>query len=107
MNVLLDECLPRRLAPELTEHSVTTVPQAGWAGKKNGELLSLIAGRFEAFVTVDQNLAAQQSTAKLAFGVVVLKAKSNNLSDLKPLVPRLMATLATLRPGEVAVVSHN
>jgi len=105
MRVLLDECLPRRLSLELVDHTVTSFPQAGWAGMKNGELLSLIGGQFEAFVTVDQNLAAQQNTSDLPFGVVVLRAPSNNLAELKPLVPRLLTTLAALRPGEVVVIS--
>ncbi len=35
MRVLLDECLPRRLASELLAHDVVTVPDMGWAGKSN------------------------------------------------------------------------
>jgi hypothetical protein len=38
MKVLLDECLPKKLKWELTGHKVITVPEQGWAGKKNGEL---------------------------------------------------------------------
>lgn len=41
MKLLLDECLPRRLKDHLPVHECLTVPEAGWAGKKNGELLSL------------------------------------------------------------------
>ncbi len=39
--VLLDECVDSRLARELTGHDVTTVPEAGWAGTRNGELLAV------------------------------------------------------------------
>ena len=39
MRILLDECVPRRLRAELTGHDVHTVPEMGWSGKKNGELL--------------------------------------------------------------------
>jgi len=52
MRVILDECLPRRLGTELSGHLVTTVPQAGWAGVSNGRLLAMIAGQFDALVTV-------------------------------------------------------
>ena len=38
-----------------------TVPQVGWAGIKNGELLSRAQSQFDAFVTVDRNLAFQQN----------------------------------------------
>ena len=41
MNVLLDECLPRRLKRELRDYEVATVPEMGWAGIKNGALLRL------------------------------------------------------------------
>jgi hypothetical protein len=51
MRVLLDECLPRRLKTVLGGHDVQTVPEAGWGGKKNGDLLRLAAAGFDAFVT--------------------------------------------------------
>jgi predicted nuclease of predicted toxin-antitoxin system len=43
MRVLLDECLPRKLKNDLPGHAARTVPEMGWAGKKNGELLQLAA----------------------------------------------------------------
>ena len=104
MRVLLDECLPRRLGLELSGHMVSTVPQAGWAGTSNGKLLALISGNYDAFLTVDKNLPAQQETAALPFGVIVLRARSNQLSDLRPLVPDILAALAPLQPGDVTTV---
>ena len=68
MRVLLDECLPRRLKRDLAGHEVTTVPEAGWAGTKNGELLRLAAARFDAFVTIDQGLAFQLNMAAASAG---------------------------------------
>ena len=59
MRVLLDECLPRRLKSHLTPHAVVTVPEVGWAGLKNGELLARADGQFDAFVTIDRNLTSQ------------------------------------------------
>jgi hypothetical protein len=53
------------------------------------------------FVTVDRNLAFQQPIDSLPFAVVVLRAQSNRLSDLRPLVPFLLKALSTLLPGEV------
>jgi len=105
MRVILDECLPRRLGLELTGHLVSTVPQAGWAGISNGKLLALIAGNYDAFLTIDKNLSAQQKTTTLSFGVIVLHAPSNQLADLRPLVPQILAALAALQPGTVVIVS--
>ena len=61
MRVLLDECLPRRLGRVLTGCDVRTVPEAGWAGKQNGELLQLASASFDVFVTMDRNLQYQQN----------------------------------------------
>ena len=106
MRVILDECLPRRLGLELSGHLVSTVPQAGWAGIANGKLLACIHGNYDAFVTIDKNLSAQQKTAGLSFGVVVLRAPSNKLEDVKPLVPQILAALSSLKPGQVVIVSQ-
>ncbi len=106
MRVLLDECVPRPLKWELTEHTVSTVIEMGWRGIENGELLALIRGaEFEAFVTVDQNLAYQQNLRTLGVGIVVLVARTNKLQHLLPLVPSLQKALARLRPGELIRVS--
>ena len=104
MRVLLDECLPRRLKSGLVGHEVQTVPEACWAGKKNGELLNLLAGRFDAFITIDKNLVYQQNLAKVPFGVLAISARSNRLTDLEPLVPKLLEALSILRPGDVVRV---
>jgi hypothetical protein len=104
MRVILDECLPRRLGLELSGHLVSTLSYAGWAGTTNGELLVRIQGNYDAFITVDKNLPAQQDTSTLSFGVVVLRAFSNKLDDLKPLVRQILAALSSLRPGQVVLV---
>ena len=40
MRLLLDESLPRGLKRMLAPHDVKTVPEMGWAGKSNGDLLT-------------------------------------------------------------------
>jgi predicted nuclease of predicted toxin-antitoxin system len=40
MKILIDECVPRKLKRHLSDHECITVPEAGLAGKDNGELLS-------------------------------------------------------------------
>ena len=56
MRLLLDECVPKRLKRELLDHEVNTVQDMGWAGIKNGELLKLADGQFDALLTVDQGI---------------------------------------------------
>ena len=56
----------------------------GWGDLDNGELLDAMNGLFDALVTVDKRLPEQQHITDRALGVVVLRAKSNRLSDLLP-----------------------
>ena len=106
MRILLDECLPARLRRDLPGHDVQTVPQAGWAGVKNGRLLRLIAesGSFGVFLTMDKNLPRQQNVENLPFAVVVLRAKSNRFEDTHPLMPEVYRRLAEFQPGQVYVL---
>lgn len=61
MKILLDECIDRKLARELVDYEIKTVPQMGWAGIKNGQLLALAEAEFDIFITVDRNLSFQQN----------------------------------------------
>ena len=104
MRLLLDESVPRRLRSHLPDHAVKTVVEMGWGGVKNGALLRLASGQFDAFITVDQNLPYQQNTTTLAIAVVVLAARSNTLADLLPLIPRLESALERVEAGTCLVV---
>ena len=59
MRILLDESLPKDLAPLISGHDVTTVRAAGWSSIKNGKLLALAAAQFDVFITADRNLEFQ------------------------------------------------
>lgn len=101
MNLLLDECVDRRLGRELQGHFVSTVPKMGWAAKKNGELLALAERQFEVFITTDQNLSFQQNLMKFQNAVLILCAPTNRLADLKPLVPEVLSVLPNVKVGEI------
>lgn len=105
MNILLDECLPRRLKFHIGDHIVQTVPEMGWAGTKNGALLRLAEGAFDVFVTADQNMQYQQNLRSNILGIIVLVAPNNRLETLTPLVPKLMSTLSSIQPGKVVHIS--
>lgn len=72
----------------------------GWAGTKNGALLPLIAqAGFRVFITVDKGIEYQQRIAELPFGVIARRTPSNDIVDLRPLMPVVLSTLPTVRPG--------
>ncbi len=106
MNILIDECIDRRLARQLSGHIVKTVPQMGWASIKDGELLRLAEKEFDVLITVDQNLPFQQNLAVLDLAVVVLQAPSNRLADIQVLIPKISAIVDTAPKGAATVVSN-
>jgi hypothetical protein len=77
VRVLLDENLPHDLIAALVGHSVSTVQGLGW-----------------------------DDISVLPFGVVVVGAPSNRMSDLMPLVPEMLAALDRVRPGKVEYVGR-
>lgn len=77
----------------------------GRRGIKNGALLVRAAPEFDAFVTVDRSLRYQQDTPVVDLLIVVLRAKSNRLEHLLPLLPAANEVLRTARSGEVIEVS--
>lgn len=105
MRILLDECVPQPFRLQLPTHNVSTIREWGWAGKKNGELLALMASAgLEVLITVDQNLRYQQRVKASRVAVVVMVAPTNRLVDLIPLVPGVEAALQTIHPGQVIEV---
>ena len=104
MRVLLDECIDWRLARDIVGHDVKTARQMGWATLKNGELLTLASEHFDVFVTVDRNLSFQQNLSSLSIAVIVLQAKTNRLTELRPLVPSLLIAIESAKPGIAKLV---
>ncbi len=105
MRIILDECVPHSLKHELSSHDVHTVPEMGWSGKKNGELLALmILQHIELFVTVDQNLSYQQNLRAANLAVIVLIAPSYRIADLLPLMSSVHAAVATIQPGDLVEI---
>lgn len=102
MKVLLGENLPHALRHHLPGHDVFTVAFQRWSGVKNGELLRLAASAgFDVMLTMDNGVTYQQNVHNLPVAVVVISARSNDIDDLLPLVPSILARLAGLSPRSI------
>lgn len=101
MRVLIDENLPRKLAGYLPGHDCRTVAECGWAGRKNGELLSLAASSFDVLLTLDKSVPYQQDLSSGSIAVLIIRARSNRIQDLLPCVQECLAGIERIRPGEV------
>lgn len=102
MRLLLDENFPADIAKLLVGHDVATVHSLGWSGVKNGELLRRAQAVCEVFVTLDRNLEFQQNIKALPFGVVVVRAVSNRMAHLLPIIDSILEAATRVSPGTVA-----
>ena len=106
MRVLLDENIDRRIRGCFEPvHEVVTVPQRGWGGKKNGELLGLAAAEFDVFVTMDRSLRHQQNLAACPLRIVLIVTKSNRRQDIQPAMAAVNQAIREMRSGELRVVT--
>ena len=80
------------------------MPQMGWAGIKNGDLMKLAESTFDVFITVDRNLSFQQNLSQYSINVIVLKAVSNRYEDLRPFAPLILSMIPKLEPGKATVL---
>lgn len=104
MRILLDENFPADFAGLLVGHEILHVHSLGWAGVKNGELLRRASSVCQVFVTLDRNLEFQQNIKVLPIGIVVVRAVSNRMVDLVPLIPSILTAAARANPGHATTV---
>ena len=104
MRILLDACLPVRLKRELTGHETFATRDRGWNGLDDGRLLEAMAEEFDVLITMDKSLRFQQQMQGRPFAVLLLRARSNRLPDLLPLMPAVLRALDACVPGEVVEI---
>lgn len=103
--ILLDHNVPARLTRHLTGQSVSTAQRQHWETLRDGLLLRRAEAEFDVLITCDRSLTKQNHIPGMDIAVVVIAARTNRLGDLLPLVPRVLATLDVIRPGEVVTVA--
>ena len=107
MKIRLDECLPRKIAKLLPLHECWTVPQAGFAGKKNGALLDLAeTSQFALFLTIDQGIPYQQKLKDRKLAIVVIRTRSNRLVDAAAAISESIDSIHSAAPGTVAYIGR-
>jgi len=77
VKLLLDECVPARLARFLTDHSV---------------------------ITVDRKISTQQDLTKFKIPVLLLRARTNRLESIRRLVPELLKTVDRATAGTLTTI---
>jgi len=108
MKLLLDECVPRRFKSSLSteEHQCVTAPEAGFAGKTNGELLGLAETSFDVFITLDKGFAYQKNLTGRRIAILLIRAKSTRLADLLLHAEACHTAISAIKPGEIIQVGE-
>ena len=106
MRLLIDECLPRRVKFLFSEAGLEceTVRDAGFSGKENGELLALADKDFDVFVTIDRSIPFQQNLAGKRISLLIIRAGSSDLDDIRRHIPQAIAALKSIKPQQIVEV---
>jgi hypothetical protein len=99
MRILFDQGTPAPLRRALSNHDISTAFEMGWAHLDNGALLDAAEKDFEALITTDRNLRAQQNLAGRRLAILVLPTTS--WPRIRANEARVVAALNALRSGEV------
>jgi predicted nuclease of predicted toxin-antitoxin system len=106
LRVLLDENVDCLLKSHFdSAFEVVTVPELGWAGLGDGDILHRADEQFDVLVTMDQNLPCQQNLSDFEVAVVVLDASSNAFSDVVELMPKVNEQVRNANAREATVVA--
>lgn len=93
--------IPPVLEAALAGHDVSSVQAQGWSGTKNGTLLQH-AGEFsDVWLSMDQCLLHEQNLSDLSLCTLIIRAPSNHMVHLQPLVDSILQTLAAASPGQL------
>lgn len=103
--MFIDECVDWRLLRSLEGHEVKTAKQMGWSELKNGTLLREAAKQFDVFLSTDSGIEHQNNLFAIDIAVVILEPKRNKLSELVPLVSKLLKVLPNLQAGTVTRIA--
>ncbi len=105
MRVLIDACLPISLQHHLPLAGITTARAMGWQRLKNGALLAAAERDFDLLITMDKSIPSQQALTRYSIALLIIRARSNRLGDLLPLIPQILEALPRATPGSAIVIS--
>ncbi len=96
MKLLLDENLPKKLKYRFNKnYEVLTVPEMGWSGIKNGDLLVKMQSKnLRILLSVDKNMSHQQNLEKHNISLIVLNSNDTRYNALLRFVPEIEELLS-------------
>ncbi len=107
MNILLDECITKRLKKHLEEFKIFTVVELELSGIKNGKLMSYcVENKFDILLSIDKNLIHQQNLEKFPVTVVVLNCHTSKIEELITFLPSFKLQLNTFQKNKAYIIDR-
>jgi hypothetical protein len=69
--------------------------------QKNGALLAEADPLFEVLLTLDKNIPYQQNLTTNRIALLIVRARSNRIQYLVPVIPECLAALASIQPRQI------
>jgi len=69
-------------------------------------LRAAVDAGFEVFLTNDSSVEFQQNVKWIGIAVIAIVGFRNRIQDLRPIIPRILDELTTIRPGEVVSIAR-
>ena len=103
--VLLDNCIPERIAGLLTGVAVEHSKELGWAELANGTLLTVAKmGGFDVLVTTDTGIQYQQSLIGRKIAVVTVRGRKTRFQELARHAGGISRVVVSTEPGTLGFV---
>ena len=106
MKVLLDENMPKKLKYRFNDNfEVITVPELGWTGIKNGDLLrKMQTNKLSVLISIDKNMSYQQNLDKFGVSLIVIDVDDGLYKTLVRYIDKIeVCLLDTLEPGLILI----
>ncbi len=89
--------LPPLKAAVLRTLAKLAPPSSSVGGEAKRILLSLADPQFDLLLTLDKNLSYQQNLDTKRTAVLIVRARSNRIQDLLPVIPECLAALERIQ----------
>ncbi|HEY4951777.1 MAG TPA: hypothetical protein VII71_00135 [Verrucomicrobiae bacterium] len=97
MKIVFDQGTPAPLRRALSNHTVVTAFEKGWANLSNGNLLREAENEFDLLITTDKNLQYQQNLAGRRIAILVLPTTS--WPEIQPHQTEITAAIEKIKSG--------
>jgi hypothetical protein len=67
--------------------------------------LELAQHQFDVLLTVDKRIPSQQLLSRYSIGLLIIRARTNRLADLLPLVPNITRLIPLAKRGQAMVAT--